>query len=114
MKLQVKLLVMRNGKKVRSESSDIYQVRVSDELRRCWVMQDNKMAMMAICGTQKGQLLTPFLFDDAWAFDDDGICIAKQQDKMGHLKRDGNWYLEPKWQEAWDFEYGLAIIAKMA
>jgi uncharacterized protein len=97
---------------IRSETEDIYQLDIADDQRRCWVMQDKKFAMMVLGGADKGHLLTSFLFDDTWMFDKDGICIVQLHNKMGYLKRDGSWHIEPVWDEAWEFSNGVAAVSK--
>lgn len=76
----------------------------SEEL---WIQRDDRTGLLRLPAGGPATLLLPPCLDEVWDFSD-GLAVAKQDDKMGMLRRDGTWQIAPAFDELWDFSGNFA------
>ncbi|QNM15669.1 WG repeat-containing protein [Fusobacterium hominis] len=65
----------------------------------------NKFAYLNL----KGQLITPYLYDDAESFSD-GLAAVKKGQKWGYINEDGQEVIDFIFDEVFPFENGSAVV----
>ncbi|MDM1554707.1 MULTISPECIES: SEL1-like repeat protein [Chryseobacterium] len=51
---------------------------------------------------KKGNIITPAVYDEIFAFTDEGIAVTQKNDKYGYLRNDGKVLIECIYEEAYD------------
>lgn len=59
---------------------------------------------------RNGEVLIPFLFEDATGFDENGLAIVEKGGKQGYINKGGNFVIEPKFESAFFFNGRLAKV----
>lgn len=82
-----------------------------EEQELAWVQRDERIGLAAISGKNAGHVLLEPCLAATWDFVD-GLAIAKRGERMGYLRRNASWFVEPTWDEVWRYAYGYAVVAK--
>jgi hypothetical protein len=91
----------------------------SNDATHVVIHRGGRCGLAAFAGEFAGQVVLTPSVDEIWLFNDDvtsnvngELAVALSAGKMGYLRRDGVWHIEPTWEEAFDFSNGYAVIAQ--
>jgi hypothetical protein len=83
------------------------------------IYRGGRCGLAAYAGEFASQIVLAPSVDKIWPFNSDAnsnvngeLAVAVSAGKMGYLRRDGVWHIEPTWEEAFDFSHGYAVIAQ--
>lgn len=74
-----------------------------------WVKRGARYGLAALKGAKAGVLLIAPVLDEVGHFEH-GVAPVRLDSKMGFLRSDGSWYLEPAWDRVWPFHHDRALI----
>lgn len=78
------------------------------EREELWVRQGERWGLLHLPAGGPASLRRPPDLEAVWNFSDD-LAVAQQDEKLGMLRRDGNWQIAPAFDDLWDFSGDFAV-----